>query len=333
MVAIIVSFVFLAFLGGMVFMVMRVLKKTDPSKADSSTVDNITAAQDFLPFEDIKDGMICLGGHKYRAVIECSSTNYNLKTDREKEMIEIAFQRFVNSFTFPVTFYIQTKVIDNSKMLDILKSEIENSVEYFPHLQEYGNVYFNEMINLNGYVGNNKQKKKYMIVSFDEAINLGDLNDQEKYEYASKELYNRALILVDGLGSVGVKASILNTEELAELIFSSYHKDNYTHVENVVNGEFLTLLTEAKRDRMEDLPDDARLDLILYEAQMRVQSELMKDHLPDFIKQNFDKVIRDLDVLRDKTAGYYKQHVDVYNQTSENVDNSQSGGIHFRKSN
>lgn len=332
MVALLVSLGFLAFIGGMVFMVLRVLKKTDPTKADTSTNENITAAQDFLPFEDIKDGMINLGGHRYRAVIECSSTNYLLKTDREKEMIEIAFQRFVNSFTFPVTFYIQTKVIDDSKMLDILDQEIATSIEHFPHLSEYGRIYKQEMENLHGYVGNNKQKKKYMIVSFDEAIALGDLNDEEKYDYAAKELYNRAMIIVDGLSSVGIKASILETEQLAELVFSTYHKDNYTHVENVVNGEFLSLVTEAKRNLMEDLPDDARLDLILYEAQMRVQGELMNDHLPEFIKKNFDKVIRELDVLRDQTAGYYKQHVDVYNQSSDNVDYSQGSGVHIRKS-
>lgn len=330
MVAIIVSFVFLAIVGGMAFAVMRVLKKTDPSNNDTSTQDNITTAQDFLPFEDIKDGMICLGGHKYRAIIDCSSTNYNLKTDGEKEMIEIAFQRFVNSLTFPVTFYIQTKVIDNSKMLELLRKEIEESIEHFPQLEQYGSIYFNEMIDLNGHVGNNKQKKKYMIVSFDEAINLGDLSDPEKYDYASKELYNRATILVDGLSSVGVKAKILGTKDLAELVFSSYHKDNYTHVENVINGEFLTLLTESERNPMEALPDDARLDWILYEAQMRIQTELMKDHLPDFIKKNFDKTIRELDILRDQTSGYYKQKVDVYNEESS-VDNSQQNNVNFRK--
>ncbi|WCF11723.1 hypothetical protein NDS46_30735 (plasmid) [Paenibacillus thiaminolyticus] len=331
MLAIFISLGFLTLVGLMVFLVVRKLKATDPSRLDTSAKDNITTAQEFLPFEDIKDGMICLGGHRYRAVIECSSTNYNLKTDREKEMIEIVFQRFVNSFTFPVTFYIQTKVIDNAKLLENLKEEITESTEHFSTLEEYGNIYFQEMANLNSYIGNNKQKKKYMIVAFDEAITLGDLNDDEKYKYASNELFNRAAILIDGLGSIGVKAKTLNTKELAELVFSTYHKDNYTHVENVVNGEFLTLLTEAENNRMEELPDDARLDLILYEAQMRVQTELMNDNLPHFIKQNFNNVIRELDILRDKTSGYYKQQVNVYNQSD--IDNSQTEKqIKFRQS-
>lgn len=322
---------FLAMVGGMAFLVYRQLQKTDPSKMDTSVQDNITTAQEFLPFEDIRDGMIVLGGHRYRAVIECSSTNYNLKTDREKEMIEVAFQRFVNSFSFPVTFYIQTKVIDNSKMLELLQEEIREAVSAFPQLEQYGNIYFNEMAGLNSYIGNNKQKKKYIIVPFDDAINLVDLSDSEKYEYASKELYNRASILVDGLGAIGVKAKILDTKELAELIFSTYHKDNYMHVENVVNGEFLTLMTEGENNHMEKMTEDARLDWILYEAQMRIQNELMNAQVPDFMKKSFEECIRELDILRDKTSGYYKQRDVAYNQSSEFVDSDGNSPIALQK--
>lgn len=309
MLAIIVSIVFIGIIVGMGAMVYVQLKKTDPSKADSSVRDDITTAQEFLAFEDIKDGMICLGGHQYRAVIECSSTNYNLKTEREKEMIEIAFQRFVNSLSHPIVFYVQTRVIDNSKMLELLKEEIEKTVEHFPQLKQYGDIFFQEMENLNVYVGNNKQKKKYIIVPYDEAVNLPNLSESEKYEFARKELYNRASIIVDGLSAVGVKAHILNTKELAEMVFAAYHKDNYTHVDNVTNGEFLTLLTEGE-NKIQKLPFDARLDWILYEAQMRIQSELMSSQAPDFLKNNFEKCLSELNRLREQVGGYFKQRVE-----------------------
>jgi hypothetical protein len=316
-IAVIVS---LLVLGGMVVAVMWAMRKSDPSNADTSTNDNISTAQEFLPFDDIKDGMILMGGHRYRAIIECSSTNYNLKTDREKEMIEISFQRFVNSLTFPITFFIQTKVIDNGLMLEMMEEEIESAIDQFPQLSEYGQIYFNEMASLDTHIGNNKQKKKYIIVPYEDAINLGDLNDAEKYEYSSKELYTRASMLVEGLSSVGVKARVLNTKELAEVIFSSYHKDNYTHVENVVNGEFLTLLTESETTTASNISEDARLDWILYEAQMRIQTELLNAQVPDFMKQNFEKSIMELDRLRDETSGYFKQRSDDYNQSFNEND-------------
>jgi hypothetical protein len=331
MLAVIVIIGFLVLVGSMGFVVYRQLQKTDPTRMDTSVQDNIETAQEFLPFEDIRDGMIILGGHRYRAIIECSSINYNLKTDKEKEMIEVSFQRFINSFSSPVTFYIQTKVIDNSKMLNSLGEEIEESITIFPQLEEYGNQFFNEMTGLDSYIGNNKQKKKYIIVPFDEAITLGDLSDSEKFDFSAQELLNRASMLAEGLTTIGVKAKVLKTEELAELVFSTYHKDNYTHVENVVNGEFLTLLTEGSNKHLEEMTEDARLDWILYEAQMRIQTELMNAQVPDFIKKTFDESIRELDLLRDKTSGYYKQRDVAYNQSSDSVDTEVNGSMNLQK--
>jgi hypothetical protein len=307
MVMIIVAVVFIALIGGMVFAVVNLMRKTDPTRVDTSTQQDIATAQEFLPFEDIRDGMIIMGNHKYRAVIEASSTNYNLKTDREKEMIEVSFQRFLNSLTFPITMYVQTRVMDNTKMLQAMQEELQEAVNSYPHLSSYANDYFNEMNNLNSYIGNNKQKKKYIIVPFEDVEDLKNLSDEEKYEHSLKELQTRVSLIVDGLSSVGVRAKMLNTSELAELIFSTYHKDNYAHAENVINGEFLTMLTKGEKNHMETISNDARLDWILYEAQMRIQNELMRDDIPDFIKDNFQFSIQQLDQLRDQTSGYYKQ--------------------------
>jgi hypothetical protein len=335
MLGVILLIAFLAVFGGMGYAVYRVLSKTDPKKIDTSTVDTITTAQEFLPFEDIKDGMILLGGHNYRAVVEGSSTNYNLKTDKEKELIEISFQRFLNSLTFPITFFVQTKVIDNTKMLNLLEEEMKSAIGTFPHLEDYANIYLHEMTNLNGYIGNNKQKKKYVIIPYEEATNLPNLSDEEKYDYSLKELYTRASIIVDGLGSIGVKAKILDTKELAELVYSTYHKDNYSQVENITNGEFLTLMTEGEDRKIENLTEDAKLDWILYEAQMRLQTELMGETIPGFIKENVERSIADINRLRDEVSGYYKQadsDMDVnFDEENEDEDFNIKKGINFNK--
>lgn len=323
--------VFVGVIGGMIFAVMRVLAKTDPKKMDTSTVDTITTAQEFLPFEDIKDGMIVLGGHKYRAVVEASSTNYNLKTDKEKELIEMSFQRFLNSLTFPVTFYVQTKVMDNSKMMNILHEEMKASIAEFPQLEEYASIYYNEMTNLNGHIGNNKQKKKYIIVPYEEAINLQNLSDEEKYEESYKELMTRSSIIVDGLSSVGVRAKVLDTKEIFELIYSTYYKDNYTQVENIVNGEFLSLLVQSESNKLANLNPDQQIDWILYDAQMRLQTELLGESVPDFIKANVEIAISEINKLRDEVSGYYKQaDSDIDNELDKEEFNLRKS-INFNK--
>lgn len=304
---IVITMIFFGVLGAMIFMVLKQLKKTDPANADKSVLDDITTAQEFLPFEDIKDGVIDLGGHNYRAILECTSTNYNLKTDTEKEIIEVSFQRFINSLTFPISFFIQTKVLDNTRMISHLQEELTNIVEDYPQMNEYANIYINEMSNLSEYIGNNKQKKKYIIVPYNEAINLERFSEKEKYNNSVKGVKQRALVLADGLTAVGVKATLLDTKGLAELVYSTYHKDNYTHYENIVNGEHLSLIVDGENNPEESLTDDMRMDWILYEAQKRIRDEVTNREIPTYLKNEYEKVVSELDKMRDKVGAYYKK--------------------------
>lgn len=304
--AIIGVIILLAICGGMVFAVVYQIKKTDPKNIDNTLKQDIKTAQEFLPFEDIKDSMIDLGGHHYRAIIECSSVNYHLKTDKEKEIIELTFQRFLNSLTSPITFFIQTKTMDNTKMLGNLKKDLTGTLEQYPNLDEYANVYFEEIADLYNNIGNNKMKKKYIIVPYSEALELGNLSDEEKYEYSMKELYTRCQILVDNLNSMGIRGKILNTKGIVELLFSTYHKDNYSQVDQVMSGEFLEMIVEGEKNRLAEVTPDARLDWILYEAQLRLQTELLDEKIEKDVQESTNKAIDEINKIREALAGYYQ---------------------------
>lgn len=310
-IGIILAFVLLLTFIGVGVIAYTKIKESDPNGSDQSTTSEMSTAQEFMPFEDIKDGMIIMGGHKYRAIIEASSVNYNLKTDKEKEVIEMSFQRFLNSLTFPITFFVQTKILDNTNMLAKLRGELLATIEKRPSLTNYANAYMNDMTNLSSQIGNNKQKKKYIIVPYEDAATLGNLSDQEKYEESAKDLYSRAALIVEGLSAVGIKATILNTLEVAEVVYAAYHKDNYSEIESIMNGEFASMLTKGEVDRINNVTDDAKMDWILYEAQMRIKNELVSKSLPDYIKEDFVAVIQELDKIRDSVGGYYKSASEV----------------------
>ena len=94
---IIILVVFLVMIIVAVVLVMKTMKKMNATDggAVASTKD-MSTAQAFLPFVDINEDVIDLGGFKYRGVIECTSTNYHLKTEAEKEIIEQSFRNFLN---------------------------------------------------------------------------------------------------------------------------------------------------------------------------------------------------------------------------------------------
>lgn len=298
---------FVVVFGGMGGMVFWAIKKSNPQNIDTSLNPNASTAQDFLPFQEIKDGMCDLGANRYRAYLEVSSINYQLRTKSEREMIERSFHRFLNSLIFPTTLYIQTRTIDMSGMLDNMKEEIRDVVEQFPQLEGYGWRYHKEMSALTEHIGNNKQKKKFIIVSFDEATELEGLNEAEKYDYALKEMQTRLTLISDGLSGLGLEANILTTREVAELVYSTYHKENHTYVENIVSGEALTIMVEGSKDfEDEDLPE-ARLDWILYETQNRILNELNRPDLDEVMMKDVEDTLAMITKMREDVGGFYTE--------------------------
>ena len=305
--AIAIMFVVFAVFGIVGVIVYRQIKRTDPSNVDTSLKTNSDTTQETLPFEDIKDSMIHLGNFKYRAVIAVSSLNYNLKTEKEQDVIELSYQRFLNSLSHPIQMVVYTKIMDNTKMLESLKEDILQTIEDFPILKDYGEYYYNEMANIYDNIGNNKEKKKYIIVPFDEAIELTNSTDQEKYEYAMNELQNRCMIIIDGLQGLGLSANFLNSTELIDLLYTVYHKDSANQAENISSGDFLSLLVDGE-DKLMDLSSEARLDWILYETQKRLELELSSDKAVDNeLKAKANLAIQKITDLRNDIAGYFKE--------------------------
>lgn len=62
----------------------------------------VAGVQDLLPLDDITDGVICLRGGDYRAVMEAQSVNFALKSDSEQEAIMAGYRAFLNSLSHPI---------------------------------------------------------------------------------------------------------------------------------------------------------------------------------------------------------------------------------------
>lgn len=300
---------FLGILGVMGGMVFWQIKKTDPKNNDTSLKNDISTAQEFLPFQDISDSMINLGNHQYRALIEVSSINYNLKTKKEKDILELSFQRFLNSLDFPYSIFIQTKTMDNTRMISLLKSDIEDTLKEFPQLEEYAMTHLRDMTNIQDRIQTTKQKKKYIIIPYDDAISLTNMDDNEKYVEAAKELYTRCTLVLDGLESMGLRGNILTTNEVATVITSVYHRNNYTHIDGVIDGEYLETFVLGE-NKMSNILSEGKLDLILVEAKNKLQNELINNRNtnPDVLEAT-RQAIDELERMRDKLAGYYKSTI------------------------
>ena len=298
-IALIITLIMVALFGGIGLIVLLVIKKVSPASTDPSQKVDIKKAQEFLPFNDISNNMIIIGAHKYRAVLTCSSTNYQLKTAGEREQIEMAFQRFLNTITFPITLFMQTKVLDNTVRLAELKKDCDSIVNEFPNIKNYAEQYQKDMANLTQIIGNNQQKKRYIIVTYDDVDALGTLSEDEKAIHAEKEIQHRCNQIISNLQAVGVKATMMKTPELIELIYSCYNRDDYSYANAIAEKEPFSMFVEGEEDKFEDLPKAKLLDLILGEAINKITlSNIDSD-------PGGQKTLFALQELREKYAGYF----------------------------
>ena len=284
----IIGVVFIVFMAIMGVAIFVVLKKYP--KGVGVAANNLETAQDFLPFEDIKDGLIDLGNFEYRAIIECQSINYDLKTDKEKQIIDASFQRFLESLTFPITLHLQTRTIDNSSVLKLLEDDMVDTVKEYSQLYNYATLYLQEMARITETIGNDKQKRKYIIIPYSDSAKLTYSNDAEKYEEALRAISLRCQVVCDGLSAMGVQTKILNSIEIAELIYSTYHRDNYSDIDQILSGDYMSMIVDGE-NAISNISRSDSLVWMVTELENRLKVELLSQNIPDIEKRKASAVL------------------------------------------
>lgn len=262
-------------------------------------VDKSLVTENLLNFKDIRHNVIDMGNHNYRAVIECSSVNYHLKTPTEKEVVHLSFKKFLDSLTFPISINVQTRTMDMSKRLSELEKELTKTKEMFPKLSEYANIFLEDMTRLPQLTGTTKEKRKYIIIPYNETSNLKNLTEEEKHEEAQKNLSIRVAAVRDRLGGLGIKCTRLTTPEIVELLYYTLHKDGTFDVaEALSKGEYSDLFVQSNTPK-NNLSYDAYVDWVLYDAQTRISSEILTEQTPARLKKEYQEIIQRLSEIRD----------------------------------
>ena len=228
-------------------------KKETTKKIESYSKQSI---YDFMEFDKIEDNMIIQkNGLRYVMVLQCQGVNYDLLSQAEKVGVEEGFLQFLNTLRYPIQLYIQTRTVNLDNSLASYKqnvNEIEvalnkNRIKYQANvnsgaytaeelkkqyyeivkqtnLLEYGKdiIANTEKMSKNRNVLNNKY---YLVIYYyPEEINE-NLDKSEIAENAFSELYTRAQSITRALYSCSVSSKIMSSEELAELLYVAYNRD------------------------------------------------------------------------------------------------------------
>lgn len=212
---------------------------------------------EFMEFDEVVDNMIVRKkGSQYVMVIQCNGVNYDLMSEQEKIGVEEGFVQFLNTLRFPIQLYIQSRTLnlrdiieDYKQRVDNLANDIEKVDIKIAQAQAKNNRALREKlefekrrkinvleygIDITDYVeklSSNKnvlQQRTYVIVSYYTAEMGGGLDKYSKEEIDNmcfSELYTRCQNIASALGTSGITSKILDSEELAELLYIAYNRD------------------------------------------------------------------------------------------------------------
>lgn len=258
--------------------------KNDAQGAYKKNVDNQVPKEDifkFMEFDRIQDDMIIQqNGEKYTAVIKCKGINYSLMSEVEQLSVEEGFMNFLNTLKFPIQLYVQAQTINlknnindyksnmktlheeydeiNGKYNILLNSleatdeeidEVEEKKNSILNVLEYGQdiVRYVERLALNK---NMLQRNFYVLVSYykSELSNASSFNKEELLDICYSELFTRVQNIMSGLTMCSVSASILSSNEVAELLYSAYNRDdkNFMSVEQALESGFHRLYSTSE---------------------------------------------------------------------------------------
>lgn len=244
-----------------------------------SVDDSGETAQQFMPFDKIEDSMICITdvrGYKYyRMLLECNSINYSLKTDQEKDILDTQFMSAITSWNFPWGIYIQTRTLDNRAFVQQTRNDVNNISMKYPKLSEYGEAYYNFISDtMSSQKTKMLVKKKYIIVTCNEANGMDELDDEDKQDWAFDKLYNRCQLIQSSLSKMGVSSHICRNAEISSVIFQAFNKRDGGAADGVVSSDFLTGTVTGKSASSEYDPND--LATMIHEFVNQIDVKIME---------------------------------------------------------
>ena len=308
--------------------------ETSAKQTSKDTVEyNKQSIFSFMKFDRIQDDMIVRqNGTKFIMVIECQGINYDLMSGLEKNSIEQGFIQFLNTLRHPIQIYTQTRTVNLGSSISKYKErlkEIENrlvskQLDYNAkansgryteaelskdrievlkerNLYEYGKDIINntERMNLNK---NILRRHYYIVISYTpEEVNSQSFGKEEISDMAFNELYTKCQSAIASLSVCGVNGKILNSNELAELLYMAYNRDDADmyQLDKALDARYDQLYITAQDvldKRMKELDKKIEEDAIrkANEKLLEVAEETQKQREVREKEENMDKLINEM---------------------------------------
>lgn len=194
--------------------------------------------QDFVPIQEVRDGIVVLKDGGLRALVLANSVNLSLKSADEQKATIYQFQSFLNTLDFPVQIVVQSRKLDIRPYLLLLENRMKVQTEPLIKIQtkEYMEFIrnFTESVNImtkNFFVVVPYSPNQFKNSSGGIFGNLfskkSDAMEKEAmkadFEEKRSQLDQRVSVIEQGLARCGIKSVELGTEEIVEVFYKVFN--------------------------------------------------------------------------------------------------------------
>ena len=196
------------------------------------------ATQDFVPIEEIRDGVVILKDSGLRLVLIASSLNFALKSSDEQTALLLQYQNFLNSLEFHIQIFIESRKLDIRPYLTVLAELKKNQLNELIKIQTSEYMEFIRTFTENT---NIMSKTFFVVIPYEPPVlekrggifakllpvhrltGTTNKSEQDKFEEYRSQLEQRASVVAQGLARLGIRVVQLGTEELVELFFKIFN--------------------------------------------------------------------------------------------------------------
>lgn len=226
----------------------------------------VDSTQQAIEIAGIKDGIMVMKDGSYRIVFQVSATNFALKSEQEQNSIIFQYQGFLNSLHFPIQIVIRSRQLDLTTYIakiekmsetqtnELVKVQTLDYVDFLKNLIEMANIMKKSFYVVVDYRPMTIKKSGILDKLFSKKSVFEHIKISESdYKAQTNKLNERANILAQGLGSMGLHCFQLATEDLIELYYSIYNPDDATkeRVKDITMLSSQVIMSEQEFDAEE----------------------------------------------------------------------------------
>jgi hypothetical protein len=170
------------------------------------------SARKQIDIRGVQDGVLLLPRNEYRAVLEVSSLNFELKSEDEQDVLIDTYESFLNSLPCQVQILVRIRELDMSKYIHDLNGRLKNETEtvYIEQLSNYSE-FVSELV-----ADNRILSRRFYIVLPYSAKN-------SDFDTAKEQLAIHTDIVSKGLMRMGMHSRRLAELELLDLFYEFYN--------------------------------------------------------------------------------------------------------------